>query len=106
MNLPNRLTLFRIVLVPLYLLLFLWDFPFHYMAALVVFIGAALTDLFDGRIARARGLVTDLGKFLDPIADKMLTTAAFLAFLSVGVTDVWAVMLILTREFMVMSVRL
>lgn len=106
MNLPNRLTLFRIVLVPLYLLLFLWDFPFHYMAALVVFIGAALTDLFDGRIARARGLVTDLGKFLDPIADKMLTTAAFLAFLSIGVTDVWAVMLILTREFMVMSVRL
>ncbi len=106
MNLPNRLTLLRIVLVPLYLVLLLWELPFHYVTALAVFIAAALTDLLDGRIARARGLVTDFGKFLDPIADKMLTTAAFLGFLSLGVTDVWAVMLILTREFMVTSVRL
>ena len=106
MNLPNRLTLVRIVLVPLYLVLLMVDFPFHYMASLVVFVAAALTDYFDGKIARTRNLVTNLGKFLDPIADKMLTTAAFLGFLALGCVDVWAVMLVMTREFMVTSVRL
>ncbi len=106
MNLPNKLTLARIVMVPFYMLFLLWPFPFHYVAALVVFIAASLTDYFDGQIARSQNLVTNLGKFLDPIADKMLTTAAFLVFLALGVTDVWAVMLVLTREFMVTSVRL
>ncbi len=106
MNLPNKLTIARIVMVPLYLVLLVWDFPFHYLASLVVFTAASLTDYFDGKIARSQNLVTNLGKFLDPIADKMLTTAAFLAFLAMGVTDVWAVMLIMTREFMVTSVRL
>ena len=65
-----------------------------------------LCDMFDGKIARSRGLITNLGKFLDPLADKMLTTAAFLGFLAAGRLDVWAVMIILTREFMVTSVRL
>ncbi len=106
MNLPNKLTLARIVMVPLYMVLLLWEFPFHYAAALLVFIAASLTDYFDGKIARSQNLVTNLGKFLDPIADKMLTTAAFLVFLDIGVTDVWAVMLVMTREFMVTSVRL
>lgn len=106
MNLPNKLTVARIVLAPLFLLLALWEFPFHYAVALVVFIAAALTDMFDGKIARARGLITNFGKFLDPLADKMLTTAAFLLFLAKGQMDVWALMLILTREFMVTSVRL
>ncbi len=106
MNLPNKLTIARIVMVPLYLVLLVLDFPFHYLAALIVFSAASLTDYFDGKIARSQNLVTNLGKFLDPIADKMLTTAAFLAFLALGVTDVWAVMLVMTREFMVTSVRL
>ncbi len=106
MNLPNRLTVIRIVLAPLFLLLLLVQFPFHYVLSGAVFGLAALTDLFDGRIARSRGLVTNFGKFLDPLADKMLTTAAFLGFLALGRLDVWAVMLILTREFMVTSVRL
>ena len=106
MNLPNRLTLVRICLVPLYMALLVIEFPFHYAAALLVFIIASLTDYFDGKIARARNLVTNLGKFLDPIADKMLTTAAFLVFLGMGYIDVWAVMLVMTREFMVTSVRL
>lgn len=106
MNLPNKLTVARIVMVPLYLILLVWNFPFHYLAAVAVFTAASLTDYFDGKIARSQNLVTNLGKFLDPIADKMLTTAAFLAFLAIGVTDVWAVMLIMTREFMVTSVRL
>lgn len=106
MNLPNKLTVVRIVLAPLFLLLALVDFPFHYLAAGLVFGAAALTDMFDGKIARARGLITNLGKFLDPLADKMLTTAAFLCFLAAGRLDVWALMVVLTREFMVTSVRL
>ncbi len=108
MNLPNKLTVLRCIMTPLFLLVLLWAFPYHYIAALVLFSAASLTDLFDGKIARARGLVTNLGKFLDPLADKTLTTAAFLGFMvklpSAGLC--WAVMLILTREFMVTSVRL
>lgn len=106
MNLPNRLTFVRVVLAPVYLLLLMVEFPFHYLCACAVFILASLTDLFDGRIARSRQLITNLGKFLDPLADKMLTTAAFLGFLARGQLDVWAVMIILSREFLVTSVRL
>jgi len=106
MNLPNKLTVARIVLAPLFLLFAVWEFPFHYAVSLVVFIAAALTDMFDGKIARARGLITNLGKFLDPLADKMLTTAAFLVFMVTGQMNVWALMIVLTREFMVTSVRL
>jgi CDP-diacylglycerol--glycerol-3-phosphate 3-phosphatidyltransferase len=93
-------------MAPLYLLLLLLDFPFHYIIAALMFVAASITDYFDGRIARTQGLVTNFGKFLDPLADKMLTTAAFLGFLASGHLDVWAVMLILAREFMVTSVRL
>lgn len=106
MNLPNKLTVARIILAPLFLLFALWEFPFHYAVSLLVFIVAALTDMLDGKIARSQNLITNLGKFLDPLADKMLTTAAFLLFLCVGNMNVWALMLILTREFMVTSVRL
>ncbi len=106
MNMPNKLTIFRVFLAPIYLLLMLVDFPFHYLVAGIVFGGAALTDLLDGHLARKYGQVTNMGKFLDPLADKMLTTAAFLAFLREGCLDIWAVMLILTREFMVTSIRL
>ncbi len=106
MNLPNKLTVVRIVLAPLFLWLTLWEFPFHYLVAGLVFGAAALTDMFDGRLARSRGLITNLGKFLDPLADKMLTTAALLSFLVTGHLDVWALMVVLTREFMVTSVRL
>lgn len=106
LNTPNKLTILRVILSPLVLLFLMWDFPFHNLVAMAVFGFAALTDLFDGRIARSRGLITNLGKFLDPIADKMLTTAAFLGFLVIGRLDVWAVMLVLTREFMVATIRM
>lgn len=107
-NLPNRLTLGRIAAVPIFLLLLLLNFPFHYFAALAVFVAASLTDLFDGKIARSRGLITDFGKFLDPIADKMLTTAAFLGFMSLGIGfgTVWIILIILMREFSVSSIRM
>lgn len=108
MNLPNKLTILRCLLTPLFLVLMLWEFPFHYAAALVVFVLAAITDLIDGKMARKRGLVTNLGKFLDPLADKMLTTAAFIGFVQVvpSRSIPWAVFFILAREFAVISVRL
>lgn len=107
MNTPNKLTLLRILLTPVFMVLMLVDFPHHYAAALLLFIFASLTDLFDGKIARKHGLVTDMGKFLDPLADKMLTTAAFLSFMAqgLGVGIVWINFIVLAREFMVTSVR-
>ncbi len=108
MNLPNKLTVARIIATPIFLALMVIEFKFHYIAALLVFILASLTDMWDGQIARKRNLVTDFGKFLDPVADKMLTTAAFLAFLKQGVGSgiVWIVFLVLFREFLITSLRL
>jgi CDP-diacylglycerol--glycerol-3-phosphate 3-phosphatidyltransferase len=109
MNLPNKLTLVRCVLTFVFLAVLLIDFPFHYGISLALFAAASLTDYFDGMIARRDNLVTNLGKFLDPLADKTLTTAAFLGImckLSCPWILCWAVMLILTREFAVTSVRL
>ena len=107
MNLPNKLTLVRCILTPIFLFLMLANFPFHYAAALVVFIAASLTDYFDGKIARKHNLITNMGKFLDPLADKALTTAAFICFVEMidSRTLPWCLMFILTREFMVTSVR-
>ena len=108
MNTPNKLTVFRFCITPVYLLFFLWNFPYHYFAALLVFIIASITDYIDGQMARKQGLVTDFGKFLDPLADKMLTTAAFLGFLAkgIGAGMVWIVFIVLLREFVVTSLRL
>lgn len=108
MNLPNKLTVIRIVLTPIFMLTLVWNFQFHYLVSLVIFIAASLTDLFDGKIARARNLVTDFGKFLDPLADKMLTTAAFLGFiaLDIGEGAVWIAFIVLFREFAISSIRL
>ncbi len=108
MNLPNKLTVARIIATPVFLLFMMLNFKGHYIVALFIFIAAALTDLFDGKIARKLGIVTDFGKFLDPVADKMLTTAAFLAFLQAGVGTgiLWMVFIVLLREFLITSVRL
>ena len=108
MNLPNKLTLMRCILTPVFLACMLIIFPWHYAVALVVFIVASLTDYFDGQIARKRGLVTNLGKFLDPLADKALTTAAYIGFVQLlpSRTMPWALFIVLAREFAVTSVRL
>lgn len=108
MNLPNKLTLLRCILTPVFLACVVIDFPFHYAVALLVFIIASLTDYFDGMIARKRNLVTNLGKFLDPLADKALTTAAFIGFVHMINSNSlpWALFIILAREFAVTSVRL
>ena len=108
MNLPNKLTIARIILTPIFMWALISKFPLHYFVALLVFIGASLTDLFDGKIARERGLVTDFGKFLDPLADKMLTTAAFIGFIALDIGEgvVWITFIVLLREFAVSSIRL
>lgn len=108
MNLPNKLTVLRIILTPVFMALMLIDFPCHYLLALIVFAVAAFTDMLDGKIARARNLVTSFGKFLDPLADKMLTTSAFLGFIAHGIgwQITWAVFIVLFREFLISSLRL
>ena len=83
MNLPNKITLARIFMIPLFVVIFyLPVIPYNYLIAAVVFVLAALTDALDGHIARSRGLVTNLGKFLDPIADKVLVSTAFILLLT------------------------
>lgn len=106
LNLPNKLTLIRMFLAPIYLALMLIEFPCHYIVALAVFAIASLTDMLDGKIARKNNLITVFGKLLDPLADKMLTTAALLAFMREGWCSIWIVMIVLTREFAVAGVRL
>lgn len=105
MNLANKLTLSRIVLIPFYILLFLLDFKYHYYYAAAVFILASITDYIDGRIARNRNMITTFGKFADPLADKMLVTASLLCFMSIGRIGVWALFIILAREFAVTGLR-
>lgn len=106
MNLPNKLTIVRIILTPIYLAAMLIEFPYHYIVASVIFVIAALTDFFDGEIARKKNIVTTFGKLCDPVADKMLTTASMLAFMQLGLCNIWIVMIVLTREFLVTSFRL
>ncbi len=106
MNLPNKLTLLRILLVPLFVAAMLIPFPLHNLAALLLFAVASITDMFDGRIARERNLVTDFGKFADPLADKILVLAAMLCFVQNGLCDCVAVIIVLLREFAVTSIRL
>ncbi len=109
MNLPNKLTVIRMILAPIFMALLCFKFiPFNFFLALIVFIAASLTDMYDGKIARERNLITDFGKFLDPIADKVLTTAAFLGFiaLDIGFGIEWITLIILIREFAVSSVRM
>lgn len=108
MNLPNKLTLARCIMTPIFLAMMVIDFPHHYAAALLVFILASLTDWLDGKIARKNNLVTNLGKFLDPLADKALTTAAYIGLVQVvsNRSLSWMLFLVLIREFAVTSVRL
>ena len=106
MNLPNKLTLLRIVLILPFLLVLYLDVPYAPYIALAIFIAASLTDMLDGKIARKRGLVTDFGKFADPLADKMLVTAAMLWFVEIGQMPGWALLIVIVREFAVSGLRM
>ena len=110
MNLPNKLTILRIILVPVFMACFMVNFPFHYFVALAVFALAAFTDFLDGKIARKYNLITNIGKFLDPIADKMLSTVALILFASYGLIPnpygVICVSLFVSRDLFVSGIRL
>jgi CDP-diacylglycerol--glycerol-3-phosphate 3-phosphatidyltransferase len=106
-NTPNKLTLLRVALVPVFIFFLMADFvPWHNLFALIVFIGASLTDLFDGYLARKNGQVTTFGKFLDPLADKILVLSALICFIEMGYASSVAIVIIIAREFMVTSLRL
>ena len=94
MNLPNKLTLLRIVLILPFLLVLYLNVPYAAYIALAIFIIASLTDMLDGQIARKRNLITDFGKFADPLADKMLVTAAMLWFVEIGQMPAWALLIV------------
>lgn len=107
MNLPNKLTLLRVFMIPAFVVFALWQFTsYNLLISLVIFALASLTDMLDGKIARKQNLITNFGKFLDPLADKALVMAALLVFVEMGWVSSVPVMIILFREFMVSALRL
>jgi CDP-diacylglycerol--glycerol-3-phosphate 3-phosphatidyltransferase len=106
MTLPNQLTILRIVLTPIFLYLFLSKDPLLIQISLGVFIIAALTDWYDGWLARKFNYITDWGKFWDPLADKILTSTAFIGFVFVGLLELWMVVLIIFRDLIVTLLRI
>lgn len=107
LNIPNILTIARIIITPFFLWTILSEsLPHRFLIACIVFSIGAITDAVDGHLARKNNQITNFGKFLDPIADKVLTTSALLAFMSMGLCNIWIVMLVLTREFAIASVRM
>lgn len=108
MNLPNKLTILRIILVP-FLLVMLYNIGDSFLMSVgsaILFLLISLTDLLDGKIARKYNLVTDFGKFLDPLADKILVISTMIAFIDMGYISSLAVIIIIIREFLVTSLRL
>ena len=107
LNVPNILTIARIFITPIFLAVILMDnLPHKFLIACIIFSIGSITDAIDGHLARKNNQITNFGKFLDPIADKILTTSALLAFMSMGLCNTWIVMLVLTREFAIASVRM
>ena len=106
MNTANKLTLLRIALIPVFLIVLYWGFPFSNWVALLIFIVASVTDFADGYIARHYNQITDFGKFMDPLADKMLVMAAMCWFVQSGEMWGWVLALVLLREFAVSGMRL
>lgn len=105
MNIANKITIIRILLIPVLIVFLTIDIPYHMEIALFVFVIASLTDKLDGYIARKYNLITDLGKFLDPLADKLLVSAALLMFIQLEKIDAWIVFVVLAREFAVTGLR-
>jgi CDP-diacylglycerol--glycerol-3-phosphate 3-phosphatidyltransferase len=107
MNLPNKLTLLRILMIPVFVVLLLWGpKPACNYAAALVFIAASLTDAADGHIARKYNLITVFGKFMDPLADKLLVCSAMICLVDLGRIESWIVIIIIAREFIISGFRL
>lgn len=105
MNLANKITLFRVFLVPIFLIVLYSNIGNNITIAGIIFIVASLTDMLDGHIARSQNLVTDFGKFVDPLADKVLASAALIALVDMGKISGWIVVIIIAREFTVTGFR-
>lgn len=105
MNLPNKLTITRIILAPIFMIFFLVDNVYSRYFSTFIFIVAALTDLYDGYLARKTGVITGFGKFMDPLADKILTSTAFISFVALGYVRAWMILIIVVREFLVTGLR-
>ncbi|MFH1894026.1 MAG: CDP-diacylglycerol--glycerol-3-phosphate 3-phosphatidyltransferase [Candidatus Zixiibacteriota bacterium] len=105
MNWPNRLTLIRVFLAPVFVFLFLIDNVYTRFTALIIFILAALTDLVDGWLARKYNITTGFGKFMDPLADKILISSALIAFIALGYAKLWMVLPIIVRDFFITGLR-
>ena len=106
MNTANKLTMLRIVMIPVFLVILYLNFPFNRYLARLIFILASVTDFIDGYIARHYNQITDFGKFMDPLADKMLVMAAMLWFVEAGRMPAWALLIVVVREFAVSGLRL
>ena len=109
MNLPNKLTVMRVILIPFFVAVLLYDNGSSQamrIAANVIFIVASLTDLLDGKIARKYNLVTNFGKFMDPLADKLLVCSALICLIQLGQLPAWVVIIIISREFIISGFRL
>lgn len=109
MNLPNKLTILRVLLIPVFVVFLLAKDaigPWSVYAALVVFVVASLTDMLDGKIARKYNLVTNFGKFMDPLADKLLVISALVCYVEMGRIPAWIVLIIIAREFIISGFRL
>ncbi|MPM00553.1 CDP-diacylglycerol--glycerol-3-phosphate 3-phosphatidyltransferase [bioreactor metagenome] len=106
MNTANKLTLLRVAMIPVFLVVLYWGLPGYKYVALIIFIAASVTDLVDGYVARHYNQTTDFGKFMDPLADKVLVTAAMLWFVEVGQMPAWTLLIVIFREFAVSGMRL
>lgn len=105
MNLPNKLTLFRIFLIPVFIVVMMLNIPSKFLIACLIFIVASATDAMDGHIARKYNLVTDFGKFMDPLADKLLVIAALTSMIEFDLVAAWMVFIIVARELTVSILR-
>lgn len=106
MNLPNKLTVLRLFITGAFVVCLTAPFPFALTAALILFIAASITDYLDGSIARKQNLITDFGKLMDPVADKILTAAAFICLIPFALIPAWVVIVIIGREFLITGLRL
>jgi CDP-diacylglycerol--glycerol-3-phosphate 3-phosphatidyltransferase len=105
LNLPNQLTLLRILLTPVFAIMLLSDSSLSKQLSLLVFVVAALTDLYDGWIARKKGYISRWGKFLDPLADKILSSVALLVYVRLGLIDAWMAWIVIGRDFLITALR-
>ena len=106
MNTANKLTLLRVILIPVYLVIWHLDFAYNNIVALIIFIVASVTDFIDGYVARHYNQVTDFGKFMDPLADKVLVLTAMICFCAMGRFPAWALVIVMAREFAVSGLRM